>query len=244
MLVETEAIILQSRKYGDTSKIISAFTFEGGRVSLIAKGCRSPKSKFAAMLEPMCRLRINFYKKPNRDLHVLSNSELVNPYRNISTSLDSLTSAYLILETVLRTQHENEKNEELFFLISDSLEEINKCKMDSFSVFVKFMLVLSQMMGFEISIPNDTEYFENHYYYFNFENGTIIDNIKHFNKNIFRFNSDLLNKLKRISVLELNVSGIIAFEATQKAALLSFFSGYFSYHLDKGVSFRTTNLII
>ncbi len=111
-------------------------------------------------------------------------------------------------------------------------------------MFVKFVLLLSQQMGFEINIPADLLLSENKYYYFIFENGTIIDNIKHFNKNIFRFNSVLLNKLKRISALELNVSATVAFEDTQKAALLSFFSGYFSYHLDKGVSFRTSDLII
>jgi len=48
-LIQTEAIILGSRKFSESSKIFSAFTKDRGRVSLLAKGARKgPKNSPAA----------------------------------------------------------------------------------------------------------------------------------------------------------------------------------------------------
>ena len=42
--------ILHHRPYRETSNIIDVFTKEFGRISLIAKGARSAKSKFRGLL--------------------------------------------------------------------------------------------------------------------------------------------------------------------------------------------------
>ena len=43
---QTEAILLHSRNYSETSLICELFTRKHGRVSVIAKGARSKKNKF------------------------------------------------------------------------------------------------------------------------------------------------------------------------------------------------------
>ena len=57
---ETEAIMLHSRKYRETSLICELFTKKIGRVSVIAKGARSKKNKFQNITSPNVLANINF----------------------------------------------------------------------------------------------------------------------------------------------------------------------------------------
>ena len=77
MLVTTEAIVLRSRKQGDTSKIVSLYTRDYGFVDVIAKGAREMKSKFGSALEPFTLSKVTFYKKEGRDLYLLANAEVI-----------------------------------------------------------------------------------------------------------------------------------------------------------------------
>ena len=44
-LVKTEGIILKSLKYGDSSLIFSIYTRDFGKVKVLAKGIKRPKSR-------------------------------------------------------------------------------------------------------------------------------------------------------------------------------------------------------
>ena len=87
MLVTTEAIVLRSRKHGETSKIVTLYSREYGKVDVIAKGARDIKSKFGGALEAFAESRIVFYKKdkPEAALYLLSKAE---PIRSNSKLLD------------------------------------------------------------------------------------------------------------------------------------------------------------
>lgn len=54
------AYLLHTRAYGDTSLLIEAFTPEHGRVGLIAKGARGPRSKTRAHLQPLRPLLLSW----------------------------------------------------------------------------------------------------------------------------------------------------------------------------------------
>lgn len=54
------AYLLHTRSYGDTSLLIEAFTPEYGRVGLIAKGARGPRSKTRAHLQPLRPLLLSW----------------------------------------------------------------------------------------------------------------------------------------------------------------------------------------
>ncbi|MDP3856311.1 MAG: DNA repair protein RecO [Stagnimonas sp.] len=54
------AYLLHTRSYGDTSLLIEAFTPEHGRVGLIAKGARGPRSKTRAHLQPLRPLLLSW----------------------------------------------------------------------------------------------------------------------------------------------------------------------------------------
>ena len=50
--------LLHSRSFGDTSIIAEMFTKSSGKISVIAKGAKNPKSKFFGYLLPFSALKI------------------------------------------------------------------------------------------------------------------------------------------------------------------------------------------
>ena len=87
MIVSTESVVLNSRKFGDTSKIVTFYTKEGGLIKAVAKGSRASKNKFGSSLEPLSHSFISYYEKPEKDLFLLSKAETINPFRKITDSI-------------------------------------------------------------------------------------------------------------------------------------------------------------
>ena len=55
-----ECFLLHQRSYGETSLISEVFTRKKGKMSLIAKGAKNPKSKFFGFLVTFCKLNVTY----------------------------------------------------------------------------------------------------------------------------------------------------------------------------------------
>lgn len=106
-LSSTRAVILQTYRYSDTSKILRLMTLEHGPCSAIAKGALRPKSRFGGMLEPFIEGDATLYVKEGRDLHTLSGFELVRERRALGRSLRIYTIASVMCELVMRLAPEH-----------------------------------------------------------------------------------------------------------------------------------------
>lgn len=106
-LVTTRAVVLQTHRYSDTSKILRLMTREHGPRSTIAKGALRPKSRFGGVLEPFAEGVATFYVKESRDLHTLSGFELIRERQVLGTDLARFASASVLAELVLRLSPEH-----------------------------------------------------------------------------------------------------------------------------------------
>jgi DNA repair protein RecO (recombination protein O) len=71
------AFVLHQQKYRETSLILDVLTRDFGRVPLIAKGVRKPKSKTAALLQPFVPITITYHSKT--ELGTLTHVEPSSP---------------------------------------------------------------------------------------------------------------------------------------------------------------------
>jgi DNA repair protein RecO (recombination protein O) len=106
-LVTLDAIILQAFPYSETSKILRLLTASHGVQSVIAKGARRPRSRYGGVLEPFTDGIATFHLRQNRDLHTLSEYELVRPRQSLGRDLMRFGGASLLAEIVLRTASED-----------------------------------------------------------------------------------------------------------------------------------------
>jgi DNA repair protein RecO (recombination protein O) len=106
-LTTTRAVILQTYRYSDTSKILRLMTRELGPCSALARGALRPKSRFGGLLEPFIEGDATLYTKDGRDLHTLSAFELVRERRDLGGSLELFTVASVLCELVMRLAPEH-----------------------------------------------------------------------------------------------------------------------------------------
>src|SRR3989304_672478 len=105
MIVSTDAIVLRSMKYGDTSKIVTLYSRKYGKIKVIAKGARSAKSKYGASLEPMTHSSIVIYKTEHRELHLLSKCEIASPFHKLNDDGDKMVVGLALVEIVNMVMH-------------------------------------------------------------------------------------------------------------------------------------------
>ena len=127
-ICKAEGIVLRSMVYRETSKIVTLFTKEFGKVKVIAKGARKPKSKFGASLEPLTRTQIVFYRKERGGLYTLSEGDVMDSYSNLRRSLLAFSWGSVVLEFLDRANPYESANPRLYLLSRTTLKELNQTK--------------------------------------------------------------------------------------------------------------------
>ena len=232
MIVKTDCFILNSRKYGDSSKIISVFSEDYGKISLMAKGARTMKNKFGASLEPMSFSSITFYHKPGPELYLLSNSELCKNYSKLTSNQDYLFIGLMILETVSNTQESNHQNIELFNLLKVCFDNLLTFSKEPFCVFTYFMNKAAEILGFELDLsrinnPDDDTVC------ISLSDGSI-KNISYGNtKSVYFLNLKEFDYFYTIVNDYDNLTIDFDIDKKSKLHIYDFFVNYFSFHLER-----------
>jgi len=152
MIVQTEAVVLRSMEYGDTSKIVTLYTRKYGKLKVIAKGARGAKNKFGSSLETMTMSSVVLYKKEHRDLHLLSKSEIRMPLGKVQQDAERMFTALALLELVNMVMHDEEENEKIFLLLTESLLAIDRSTGRRINVVIAFMLKMFVQFGYGIDL--------------------------------------------------------------------------------------------
>ena len=119
----SEGIVLARRSYGEADRIISILTKDYGRVTVLAKGIRRPKSRKRGHLEVFSQIK--FQAAHGKSLDIITEVETVDNFTHIRHDLKKTALAYFFMEVIGRTTHEGEPHKELYNL---SLGALNKLK--------------------------------------------------------------------------------------------------------------------
>jgi DNA repair protein RecO (recombination protein O) len=150
---KTEALILTAMRFRETSLINSALTRHDGKIKLVARGARRPRSKFCGALEPFCLDTVIFYKKEDRDLYTLSDAVVIEPFDGIRRSVRKSHGALVVCELLDRTQPAGEGDERIFGLALSCLHALNNGgEPDTRHVLYGFLLRSLALLGVKPSL--------------------------------------------------------------------------------------------
>lgn len=155
MIFRTEAIVLRTIPYGETSRIVTLFTRARGKITVIAKGVRVPGSRFGASLEPLTYSEIVFYFKQGRGIHMLRESSIVTPLLKIHRDVRCLGVGLRVIELVSALLHDEEENPFLFNLLLQVLHYLNRPLRFPENLLSYFQLRLAGALGFAPRIDRD-----------------------------------------------------------------------------------------
>lgn len=148
MLASADAIILRRVAYSESSFIITIFTREFGKIALIAKGARKPKSPFSSVLEPMNIVHIDFLHKDARHVQILKNVHLIEDLVGIRNHFENLQFGLTTVDILDKTTHENDPSTVHYRLCKSTLQILNKRDKGGPLIFAFFLLQLSIRSGF------------------------------------------------------------------------------------------------
>jgi len=120
----SDAIILSRKNYGEADRFLTVYSKNFGKLRLLAKGVRRPKSKKRGHIEVFSQLKFSASKGKGIDL--ITEAETIASFEVIRKDLKKVTVAYFLLETIRRITHDEEKNEELYNHLLETLTLIKK----------------------------------------------------------------------------------------------------------------------
>lgn len=155
-ILRTPAVVLRSIDYGETSRIVTLFTREKGRMSVMAKGARSSRSRFGSTLEPLSHMEAVVFCRSGRELQMLTETSHMDIWRGISGSLEKIETGYRLLELTNALLHQEEANPPVYSLLVTALATVNAAEAREGNLWPWFQLRLAGLLGFGPAFDGDT----------------------------------------------------------------------------------------
>jgi DNA repair protein RecO (recombination protein O) len=109
-----QALVLRRIPYGDTSLVLHVFTREAGRLGLMAKGARRPKSSLDAVLQTGQWAELQLLVREGRELQLLKDADLVEDFHGLRRDYARLMTGLAVCEALERTQLSEQADPALF----------------------------------------------------------------------------------------------------------------------------------
>ena len=145
---QSEALVLRSVNYSDSSLIVRLFSRDYGKISIMAKGARRSKHGTGALLQPPNHLALIYRHKDGRDLQTLISAEFAVRYPNLSADMAHSAAAMLAVEMLDRATDEDDPQPMLFRLIIALLVALNDQQSDPSLLMQFYQLHLARQLGF------------------------------------------------------------------------------------------------
>ncbi len=168
-LYRTDAIILRRSDFGEADRLLTVFTPERGKLRLLAKGVRKITSRKSGHVELF--MLTNMLVARGRTWDIVSQAEIVEPYRELREDLDKTSHAYYLAELVDRFTEEYDPNAPLFELLALTLAHLGHAD-DDFMVLRYFETHLLGLTGYQpqlhfcVACQEALEPVDNNYFHF------------------------------------------------------------------------------
>lgn len=146
------AYVLHTRSYRDTSLLLELFTKEHGRISAIARGAKSARSKFKGILQPFLPLVVSWCGKT--DLLTLTAAEQSGLAHQLSG--DALICGFYLNELLMRLLHRYDAHANLFNIYQQTLTGLQNSNLqqEKLREFEKQLLV---ELGYALQLDREAQ---------------------------------------------------------------------------------------
>lgn len=148
-IVKVSAVVLRTRRMGETSKLVTLYTAEYGKLKVVAKGARKPRSRYGAALELFNEIQAVCYLRDGRDLHTLSDGDASLTHPSLSRDMERLVFASAACELIDSVTLEGESNDRLFQCLTGvlrGLEEVRQTQLEP--LFWYFQIRAASALGY------------------------------------------------------------------------------------------------
>lgn len=237
MITETNIIVLKTVHYSESSLIATVFSKEHGKIAVIAKGAKKPKSKFAGLIEPGKILSVIYYYKPTRSVQTLSDASCEVRLDSLTTDIEKMALSMGAVELISQLIHEGEVNEPVYEFTRNLLIWLHEQKNVTRLIFPYVQIRLAHLLGLGLQLESKDG---NGQLFFNISAGILSGKPDSNHSVALTSNQQKFLKhaisTRKISILEQKLT------KNELSGLIDHLDKYFRYHLE-GIKPRKSDAI-
>ncbi len=208
MLITTECLVLRRLEYGDSSIIATVLTPDEGKLTVMVRGARKSKSKFAGLFEVGNVLQLICYLKPNRELQNVKEASYAEKLFSLRDSLEKMAMMSAAMELTSQLVHDRERNESIYHTARRFLIWLNESQLLQLNGFPILQFRLASALGVDFQLEGEDNEFRHR----------LSENHRHF--------LSLLIQGKGQQALSFPLSGL------ELKSLIHYLDQYLGYHFD------------
>lgn len=228
MITHTEAIVFKSVDYQESSKIVTMFTREHGKIALMVRGVKKVKSKFSGLIEIGNILDVVYYHKSSRSVQILSEASYAVKNKNLRTDFEKMATMTSALELISQLLHENEVNEPLFDFTKNMLTWLNEADVHPPQIFPYLQVRLAALTGIglqlDVASPNGKTN------YLNLESGLITT--ESISSHSYKLTQNQYQYVQIAAQAQSSTLFDIPFKNGELKALIEHLDRYLKYHVE------------
>jgi DNA repair protein RecO (recombination protein O) len=124
MLQKCEGIIIRTTDYGETNKIITLYTREWGKIGVMARGAKKPKSRLSSITQLFTHGY--FLVQRGTGLGTVQQGEMITSFRSIGEDIFLTAYASYIVELTDKCTEDRKPNPFHFELLFQTLNYLNE----------------------------------------------------------------------------------------------------------------------
>lgn len=150
-LYRTEAIVLRATDFGEADRLLTLLTRDRGKLRAIAKGVRRPTSRHSGSLELFVHVQLLMAR--GRDLDVVSQSALIQPFRRLREDLLATSYAYYLAEVADALLGQADSAARPFAVLRSAFESLESGSAPTL-LAAHFVLKLIDVLGYRPELFN------------------------------------------------------------------------------------------
>lgn len=144
---KADAIVIRQADFSESSRVVTFFSREFGKIAALAKGAKRLKGPFDAAIDLLSACRIVFLKKNPGTLSLLTQASLIQKFTPAPGKLNSLYGGYYIADLLNSLTEDEDPSPDLYDLSFQSLQRLANAESDPLRTIVEFEIGLLLSCG-------------------------------------------------------------------------------------------------
>jgi DNA repair protein RecO (recombination protein O) len=143
---KSDALVIRLADFSESSRVVTLFTREHGKVAALAKGAKRLKGPFEAALDLLSECRVVFIRKSSDSLDLLTEAQLIRRFAPAARDLNALYGGYYVAELLDGLTESHDPHPELYDAATRTLARLSEPG-DFRLPVMQFELALLQEIG-------------------------------------------------------------------------------------------------
>ncbi|HEY7713157.1 MAG TPA: DNA repair protein RecO [Candidatus Binatia bacterium] len=235
------AIVLRSRPFGESDKIVAFLTEHYGKITGIAKGAVRSRRRFANSLEPFSLVNLGFRDRAHSNLVFLLSADLVDGFRTLMTDLNRLSCASYLVEITDGLTGEREENSAVFHHLREGLCHLAKHGA-SLRFLTVFELKLLRLAGYQPVLDTCKKCRQDRdggmvsrWHFSSLDGGILCDPCAHYSKEALPLGATAVEVLTALQTENGSVPEQILLPASVVREIRSVIMRFIQFHMDREI---------